>query len=125
MVELLPNVPLQDALRRPVGERPRTCLSHRAGFPAFFWPTSSTHLGYEPRDVLRRIRYVEASQPRSATVLPIPTSAFSLAGELAAAAGGQPFTDLKPQLDLPALAMTRTGIASPLDPVSGPGQSGA
>ncbi|APD48061.1 hypothetical protein BM449_07100 [Synechococcus sp. SynAce01] len=121
MVELLPNVRLQDAY---AGQwvNVRDLLSHRAGFPAFFGDLFD-HLGYEPRDVLRRIRYVKPAtsfrdRPAYSNI------GFFLAGELAAAAGGQPFTDLSRNLIFQPLAMTRTGIASALIGER-PGQSGA
>jgi len=68
--------------------------------------------------------YVEAP-PASRPVLAIPTfRAFFLAGELAAAAGGQPFHRSQPQLDLSSRCMTARASLGP-DRLQRPGQSGA
>ncbi|MBE9172869.1 serine hydrolase [Cyanobium sp. LEGE 06143] len=111
MQELLPQFRLHDAYAgRWVNAR--DLLTHRAGFPPFFGDLFD-HLGYDRADVLRRIRYVQpASSFRERPAY--SNIGFFLAGELAAAAGGQPFTTLASALLFEPLAMTRTGVASSL-----------
>ncbi len=111
MVSLLPQFRLADAYAgRWVNAR--DLLTHRAGFPAFFGDLFD-HLGYDRADVLSRIRYMQpASSFRERPAY--SNVGFFLAGELAAAAGGQPFTDLAASLIFEPLAMTRTGTATAL-----------
>jgi CubicO group peptidase (beta-lactamase class C family) len=111
MVSLLPGFRLADAYAgRWVNAR--DLLTHRAGFPAFFGDLFD-HLGYDRADVLQRIRHVRpASSFRERPAY--SNIGFFLAGELAATAGGQPFTDLTRGLLFQPLAMTRTGTASSL-----------
>lgn len=111
MVAVLPDIRLDDAY---AGQwvNARDLLTHRAGFPAFFGDLFD-HLGYDRADVLRRIRYVKPAtsfrdRPAYSNI------GYFLAGELAARAGGQPFTDLTRTLIFEPLAMTRTGTASTL-----------
>lgn len=121
MVSVLPQFRLADAYAgRWVNAR--DLLTHRAGFPAFFGDLFD-HLGYDRADVLRRIRYVKpASSFRDRAAY--SNIGFFLAGELAAQAGGQPFTQLTRSLIFQPLAMTRTGTASTLIGAE-PGRPGA
>ncbi|MFY8148603.1 MAG: serine hydrolase [Prochlorococcaceae cyanobacterium] len=111
MVSVIPTFRLADAYAgRWVNAR--DLLTHRAGFPAFFGDLFD-HLGYGDADVLRRIRYVQPA--RSFRERPAYSNiGFFLAGELAAAAAGRPFTDLTGTLLFQPLAMNRTGTAKAL-----------
>ncbi|MFO8237747.1 MAG: serine hydrolase [Prochlorococcaceae cyanobacterium] len=109
MVSLLPEFSLADAGR---WVNARDLLSHRAGFPAFFGDLFD-HLGYDRADVLHRIRYVQpASSFRERPAY--SNIGFFLAGELAAKAGGEPFTDLTQRVLFQPLGMNRTGTAAAL-----------
>lgn len=111
LVTVLPEFRLADAYAgRWVNAR--DLLVHRAGFPAFFGDLFD-HLGDDRAEVLHRIRHVQpASSFRERPAY--SNIGFFLAGELAAAAGGQPFTTLADSLIVQPLAMTRTGTASAL-----------